>query len=63
LKSAWNKELGDLGGEPNICADFDHKQTTGWPPYYRVSVDDLQILKDNWNDKQGAPEPNCLTDY
>jgi hypothetical protein len=56
LKAAWNKAVGDLGGEPNSCADFDHLPSG--KNDYRVSTPDLTILKANWN-IAGGPAGTC----
>jgi hypothetical protein len=70
LKAAWNKPLEivdgnstTVGTSPNpplavdwICADFDHAHEG--KGLVRVAVEDLTILKANWNVNNG-PDPNC----
>jgi hypothetical protein len=57
LKLAWNRPNNPtVGGEPNICADFD-REPQG-KSNYRVSTNDLNILKKWWN-KIDEPDPNC----
>ena len=71
LKDAWNKDFATIDGNSTtvetetgvfvdvewICADFDHAPEG--KPLYRVSIEDLTILKKYWNNAI-TPDPNCL---
>ena len=68
LSDAWNKNMantlgtgvegdGVSGGNPWICADFDHKGQGRF--LYRVSTDDLNILSANWNIPDGPADNIC----
>ena len=70
LKDAWNKNFATIDGQTTtvttdqgqvaiewICADFDRRPEGKFD--YRVSIMDLDILKDNWN-QTNLPDPNCL---
>jgi len=58
LNDGWKKPYsGDPEQDPWIAADFDHEQ--GGNPktgYYRVGINDLNILVENW---ESNPDPNC----
>jgi hypothetical protein len=57
LKAAWQKPYNPtVGGEPNICADFDRADYGR--SNYRVATNDLNILKKHFN-KVNKPDPNC----
>ena len=67
LKAAWNKNLAAVQGNSTvvgdpplavdwICADFDH--ASEGKGLVRAAVEDLTILKANWN-LAGGPDPNC----
>lgn len=56
LLAAWGKAYPEVGGDPNIGADFDH--LSEGKGNYRVYLKDLNILLSNWGIADG-PAPGC----